>query len=113
MLCGNFAGIDKLERLKLLQSDPLVDELNIGSKNRKRYHGFWATSVIKPPDKLREMNFKVFRKLLRKSKRKAITIDIDSGVVNVEGHQVERSRDTTPKSLEIAVTTSSLLSAMN
>ena len=25
MLCGNFIGIDKLERLKLLQSDPLVN----------------------------------------------------------------------------------------
>ncbi len=29
MLCGNFVGIDKLERLKLLQSDPLVNEFNI------------------------------------------------------------------------------------
>ena len=25
MLCGNFVGIDKLERLKLLQSDPLIN----------------------------------------------------------------------------------------
>lgn len=36
---------------------------------------------------MREINFKVFRKLLKKSKCKAITIDIDSSVVNVEGHQ--------------------------
>jgi hypothetical protein len=36
---------------------------------------------------LREINVKVFRKLLRKSKLKAITIDIDSSVGNVEGHQ--------------------------
>ena len=36
---------------------------------------------------LREINFKVFRKLLRKSKLQTITIDIDSRAVNVEGHQ--------------------------
>jgi hypothetical protein len=36
---------------------------------------------------LREINFMVFRKLLEKSKLKAITIDIDSSVVNVGGHQ--------------------------
>jgi len=29
MLCGNFIGIDKLKRLKLLQSDPLVNEFAI------------------------------------------------------------------------------------
>ena len=32
MLCGNFVGIDELERLKLLQSDPLVNEFNISIK---------------------------------------------------------------------------------
>ncbi len=26
MLCGHFIGIDKLERLKLLQNDPLINE---------------------------------------------------------------------------------------
>jgi len=36
---------------------------------------------------LREINFKVFRKLLRNGKFKSITIDIDRNVVNVEGHQ--------------------------
>jgi hypothetical protein len=29
MLCGHFIGIDKLERLKLLQKDPLVNEFDI------------------------------------------------------------------------------------
>ena len=28
MLCGHFIGIDKLERLKLLQNDPLVNEFD-------------------------------------------------------------------------------------
>jgi len=32
MLCGNFVGIDKLERLKLLQSDPLIGEFDIAVK---------------------------------------------------------------------------------
>jgi len=36
---------------------------------------------------LRDINFKVFKKLLAKSRIKSITIDIDSSVVNVEGHQ--------------------------
>jgi hypothetical protein len=36
---------------------------------------------------LREINFKVFKKLLRKKKLKPITNDIHSNVVNVEGHQ--------------------------
>jgi hypothetical protein len=29
MLCGHFIGIDKLERLKLLQGDPLIAEFDI------------------------------------------------------------------------------------
>jgi len=32
LLCGNFIGIDKLERIKLLQSDPLVKEFGIDIK---------------------------------------------------------------------------------
>jgi hypothetical protein len=35
---------------------------------------------------MREINIRVFKKLLRKKKLKSITIDIDSSVVNVEGH---------------------------
>ena len=32
MLCGHFIGIDKLERLKLLQGDPLITEFDISVK---------------------------------------------------------------------------------
>jgi len=46
---------------------------------------------------LREINFKLFRKLLRKSKLKSITIDIDSSVVNVEGHQEGAGKGYNPK----------------
>jgi hypothetical protein len=48
---------------------------------------------------LREINFKVFRKLLRKKKLKSITIDIDSSVVNVEGHQEGAVKGYNPKKL--------------
>jgi len=35
----------------------------------------------------KNINFKVFKKLLSKHKLTSITIDIDSSVINVEGHQ--------------------------
>jgi len=48
---------------------------------------------------LREINFKLFRKLQRKSKLKSITIDIDSSVVNIEGHQEGVAKGYNPKKL--------------
>ena len=87
MLCGNFVGIDRLERLKLLQSDPLIKEFAISIKEPETVSRFLGNFSYKTTHMMREINFKVFRKLLKKSKRKAITIDIDSSVVNVEGHQ--------------------------
>jgi hypothetical protein len=46
---------------------------------------------------LRYINFKDFKKLLRKKKLKSITIDIDSSVVNVEGHQEGTAKGYNPK----------------
>ncbi len=46
---------------------------------------------------LREVNFRGFRKLLMRSKHKAITIDIDISVVNVEGHQEGNAKGYNPK----------------
>ena len=97
MLCGNFIGIDKLERLKLLQSDPLVNEFNISIKEPETVSRFLGNFSYKTTHMLREINFKVFRKLLSKSKLKAITIDIDSSVVNVEGHQEGAVKGFNPK----------------
>jgi hypothetical protein len=48
---------------------------------------------------LREVNFQLFRKLLIRSNHKAITIDIDSSVVNVEGHQEGTAKGFNPKKL--------------
>ena len=99
MLCGNFVGIDKLERLKLLQSDPLVNEFNISIKEPETVSRFLGNFSYKTTHMLREVNFKVFGKLLKKKKLKSITIDIDSSVVNVEGHQEGAVRGYNPKKL--------------
>ena len=49
MLCGNFVGIDKLERLKLLQSDPSSMNSQFRSKSQKRYQDFWGISATIQP----------------------------------------------------------------
>ena len=97
MLCGNFIGIDKLERLRLLQSDPLVNEFAISIKEPETVSRFLGNFSYKTTQMLREINFKLFRKLLRKSKLKSITLDIDSSVVNVEGHQEGAVKGYNPK----------------
>ena len=99
MLCGNFVGIDKLERLKLLQSDPLINEFAISIKEPETVSRFLGNFSYKTTQMLREINFKVFIKLLRKKKLKSITIDIDSSVVNVEGHQEGAVKGYNPKKL--------------
>jgi hypothetical protein len=97
MLCGNLIGIDKLERLKLLQGDPLINEFDISIKEPETVSRFLGNFSYKTTQMLREIQFKVFRKLLRRSKLKSITIDIDSSVVNVEGHQEGTAKGYNPK----------------
>jgi hypothetical protein len=99
MLCGNFVGIDKLERLKLLQSDPLINEFAISIKEPETVSRFLGNFSYKTTHMLREINFKIFKKLLRKKKLKSITIDIDSSVVNVEGHQEGAVKGYNPKKI--------------
>ena len=41
MLCGHFIGIDKLERLKLLQNDPLIKEYDIQVKESETVSRFY------------------------------------------------------------------------
>ncbi|HEX7583747.1 MAG TPA: IS1380 family transposase [Prolixibacteraceae bacterium] len=99
MLCGNFVGIDKLERLKLLQSDPLINEFAISIKEPETVSRFLGNFSYKTTHMLREINFKIFKKLLRKKKLKSITIDIDSSVVNVEGNQEGAVKGYNPKKI--------------
>ena len=97
MLCGYFIGIDKLERLKLLQGDPLVNEFDISVKEPETVSRFFENFSYKTTQMFREINFKVFKKLLAKHKLTSITIDIDSSVINVEGHQEGTAKGYNPK----------------
>ena len=99
MLCGHFIGIDKLERLKLLKNDPLVREFEISVKEPETVSRFLSNFSFKTTQMLREINFKVFKKLLSKSGLASITIDIDSSVINVEGHQEGATKGYNPKKL--------------
>ena len=67
MLCGHFIGIDKLERLKLLQNDPLINEFAISIKEPETVSRFLGNFSYKATQMFREINFKVFKKLLHKS----------------------------------------------
>jgi hypothetical protein len=60
---------------------------------------FLSNFSYKTTQMLRDVNFKVFKMLLYKSKLTFITIDIDSSVVNVEGHQEGAAKGYTPKKL--------------
>jgi hypothetical protein len=97
MLCGHYIGIDRLERIKLLQGDPLVEAFEISVKEPETVSRFLGNFNHKTTQMLRYINFKVFKKLLRKKKLKSITIDIDSSVVNVEGHQEGTAKGYNPK----------------
>jgi len=99
MLCGHFIGIEKLERLKLLRGDPLVNEFGILVKEPETVSRFLGTFSYKTTHMFREINFKIFKKLLDRSNLKSITIDIDSSVINVEGHQEGTAKGYNPKKL--------------
>ena len=99
MLSGHFIGIDKLERLKLLKNDPLVREFDISVKEPETVSRFLSNFSFKTTQMFRKINFKVFQKLLSKSGMASITIDIDSSVINVEGHQEGATKGYNPKKL--------------
>jgi hypothetical protein len=99
MLCGHFIGIGKLERLKLLQGDPLINVFDISVKEPETVSRSLGNFSYKTTQMFREINFKVFRKLLFKSKLTSITIDTDSSVVSVEGHQEGTAKGYNPKKL--------------
>jgi hypothetical protein len=97
MLCGHLIGIDKLERLKLLQNDPLIHEFAISIKEPETVSRFLGNFSYRTTKILREINFKVFKTLLYRSKLRSITIDIDSSIVNLEGHQEGTAKGYNPK----------------
>ena len=99
MLCGHFIGIDKLERLKLLQNNPLVNEFDISIKEPETVSRFPGNFTFKTTQMFRDINFKIFKKLLSKNNLTSITIDIDSSVINVEDHQEGATKGYNPKTL--------------
>ena len=58
MLCGNFIGIDKLERLKMLQNDPLVKEFDISVKEPETVSRFLGNFTFKTTQMFRDINSK-------------------------------------------------------
>ncbi len=72
MICGHFIGIDKLERLKLLQNDPLINEFDISVREPETVSRFLCNFSFKTTQMFRDISFKVFRKLLDKSELKSI-----------------------------------------
>lgn len=99
MLCGHFIGVDKLERLKLLQNDPLINEFDISVKEPETVSRFLGNFSFKTIQMFRDINFKVFKRVLSKSKITSITIDIDNSVINVEGHQERATKGYNPKKI--------------
>lgn len=97
LLCGNFLGIDKLERLKLLQNDPLVKEFGIEVKEPETVSRFLGKFSFRTTQMMRDVNCKLFKKLLAKSQLRRITIAIDSTVINFEGHQEGAAKGYNPK----------------
>jgi len=61
MLCGHFIGIEKLERLKLLQGDPLISEFDISVKEPETVSRFLGNFSYKTTQMFRDINFKVFK----------------------------------------------------
>jgi len=61
MLCGHFIGIEKLERLKLLQGDPLISEFDISVKELETVSRFLGNFSYKTTQMFRDINFKAFK----------------------------------------------------
>jgi hypothetical protein len=93
MLGGHYIGIDRLERIKLLQGDPLINEFDISVKESETVSRFLGNFNHKTTQMLLEEccatihQFQGLQKAVEKEKLKSIIIDIDSNVVNVEDHQ--------------------------
>jgi len=76
-----------------------INEFAISIKEPETVSRFLGNFSYKTTQMFREINFKVFKKLLHKSKLTSITIDIDSSVINVEGHQEGAAKGYNPKKL--------------
>lgn len=98
MMALGVIGADRLSRVTLLKNDPLMLlGLDIKVTNPENVSRFYSKFNFKNTQALRDVNFDVFKRILRKSKLKRITIDIDSTVENVEGNQEGAMKGYNPK----------------
>jgi hypothetical protein len=87
LIVGGFIGVDKLERFIQIKNDKLLESCGIYVRNPENISRFLKCFDYRTTQELRDLNFKIFIKLLKKSKIKKITIDMDSSVINTEGSQ--------------------------
>lgn len=87
MIRGGFVGAEKLERFLLLKADPLIKECSINVREPENISRFLYNFSFKTTQMLRDINFRTFKKLLKKKKLRKIVIDLDNRAVNVEGNQ--------------------------
>src|SRR5674476_340799 len=78
MMALGVIGADKLSRVDLLKNDPMMSEgFDVKVTNAENVSRFFYTFSFKTTQMLRDINFAAFKKLLKASKLKRITIDID------------------------------------
>lgn len=98
MMALGVIGADKLSRVDLLKSDPILREgFDMKVTNAENVSRFFYNFSFKTTQMLRDINFSIFKRLLKTSKLKKITIDIDSTVENVEGNQEGEMKGYNPK----------------
>ena len=98
MMALGIIGADKLSRVDLLKNDSIMREgFGVNVTNAENVSRFLGNFSFKTTQMLRNINFLVFKKILKASKLKRITIDIDSTVENVEGNQEGAMKGYNPK----------------
>ena len=66
LICGGFVGVDKLDRFLLLKTDPPMKECGINVREPENISRFLYNFSFKTTQMLRDINFKTFKKMLRK-----------------------------------------------
>jgi hypothetical protein len=98
MIALQLVGAENLSRVALFKEDPILKEgFDIQVTNAENVSRFFSNFSFKTTQILRNINFEVFKKLLKANKLRKITIDIDSTVENLEGNQEGAIKGYNPK----------------
>jgi len=87
LICGGFVSADKLERFLLLKADSLIKGCGIKVREPENISRFLYNFNFKTKQMARDINFRTFKKLLKKKKLRKILINLDSRAFNAEGDQ--------------------------